>query len=61
LLETFVEKQRFRGTAYRAANWLCVGETAGRGKLDVHHQALLPKKTVWVYPLDRNFRLVLCA
>lgn len=60
LLETFVEQSRFRGTAYQAANWLCLGQTTGRGKLDVHHQALLPIKTVWVYPLDRNFRRVLC-
>lgn len=60
LLETFVEHPRFRGIAYRAANWSCLGATAGRGKLDVHHRSLLPKKTVWVYPLDRNFRRVLC-
>ena len=59
-LETFVEQSRFRGTAYQAANWLCLGQTTGRGKLDVHHQALLPIKTVWVYPLDRHFRRVLC-
>ena len=61
LLETFVEQSRFRGTAYQAANWLCLGQTTGRGKLDVHHQALLPIKTVWVYPLDRHFRRVLCG
>jgi hypothetical protein len=61
LLETFVEQKRFRGTAYQAANWLCLGQTSGRGKLDVHHQALLPIKAVWVYPLDRHFRRVLCA
>lgn len=60
LLETFVEQPRFRGIAYQAANWICLGVTAGRGKLDVHHRAPLPKKTVWVYPLDRNFRRVLC-
>lgn len=60
LLETFVEQSRFRGIAYQAANWICLGATAGRGKLDVHHRALLPKKTVWVYPLERNFRQVLC-
>jgi hypothetical protein len=61
LLETFVEQERFRGTAYQAANWLCLGQTTGRGKLDVHHQAQLPIKTVWVYPLDRHFRRVLCG
>jgi len=61
LLETFVEHPRFRGSVYRAANWTHLGETAGRGKLDVHHLDLLPKKSVWVYPLERNFRQALCA
>ena len=36
LLETFCERARFLGTCYQSANWLCVGETQGRGKLDVH-------------------------
>ena len=61
LLETFVEQPRFRGTAYRAANWQCVGETQGRGKLDVHHHAALPRKLVYIYPLQRDFRGILCA
>jgi len=61
LLETFVEQERFRGTAYQAATWLCLGQTTGRGKLDVHHQALLPIKAVWVYPLDKHFRRMLCG
>lgn len=61
LLETFVEHPRFRGSVYQAANWLRLGETAGRGKLDVHHLAPLPKKSVWIYPLERNFKQALCA
>ncbi|MBS1270297.1 MAG: hypothetical protein MAG794_01252 [Gammaproteobacteria bacterium] len=61
LLETFVEHPRFRGTAYRAANWLCIGQTRGRGKLDVHHRARLPKKSIWVYPLQRDFQHILCT
>ena len=61
LLETFVELPRFRGTCYRAANWSLLGKTKGRGKLDVYNQALLPKKAIWVYPLVKNFRRVLCA
>lgn len=61
LLETFVEQPRFRGTAYQAANWQRVGQTQGRGKLDVHHRAALPTKSVWVYPLRCDFRRVLCA
>lgn len=61
LLETFVESERFAGTSYKAANWLCVGETTGRGKLDVHHTAKGPVKTVWLSPLRKNFRKALCA
>ena len=59
LLETFVELPRFRGTCYRAANWSLLGETQGRGKLDVHNRASLPKKAIWVYPLDKDFRNIL--
>ncbi len=59
LLETFVELPRFRGTCYRAANWSLLGQTKGRGKLDVHHRASMPNKAVWVYPLRRDFRKAL--
>ena len=59
LLETFVEKRRFRGTCYKASNWIHVGETKGRGKLDTRFQRKLPVKTVWMYPLDKSFRRVL--
>lgn len=61
LLETFVETQRFRGTCYKAANWIYLGETQGRGKLDVHKTASLPIKAVLVLPLQKNFRQVLCS
>lgn len=57
LLETFVEAQRFSGTCYRAANWICVGQTQGRGKLGDHRLGQVPMKTVWVYPLAKDFRL----
>jgi hypothetical protein len=60
LLETFVEVQRFAGTCYRAANWTCVGQTQGRGKLGDHRLAQVPIKTVWVYPLAKDFRERLC-
>ena len=60
LVETFVEIPRFRGTCYKAANWTCLGETQGRGKLDVKKEAKLPKKSIWVHPLLRRFRRVLC-
>ena len=56
LLETFVEKDRFTGTCYKAANWLYVGDTKGRGKHDFHNECKLPVKSVWLYPLIKNFR-----
>ncbi|MEK7858333.1 MAG: Druantia anti-phage system protein DruA [Elusimicrobiota bacterium] len=61
LLETFVETPRFLGTCYKAANWMYLGNTQGRGKLDVGHKAELPKKTIWVYPLAKDFRRQLCS
>ena len=54
LLETFVQSDRFVGTSYRAANWISVGHTQGRGKPDVHHRRPLPKKEIWLYPLARD-------
>ena len=56
LLETFVEKERFEGTCYKAANWIYVGDTQGRGKLDIRHEHKVPVKAVWVYPLHRHYR-----
>jgi hypothetical protein len=56
LLETFVERERFLGSCYRAANWFCVGQTRGRGKRDQFHEAHLALKDVWLYPLRRDFR-----
>lgn len=55
LLETYVETNRFHGTCYKAANWIRVGQTQGRGKLDRHHRHLLPRKDVFLYPLRRGF------
>ena len=61
LLETFVEKPRFAGTCYKAANWQQLGDTQGRGKLDALHRHGKPIKSVWIYPLVPDFRLHLCA
>lgn len=61
LIETFVETQRFIGTCYRAANWTHVGQTRGRGKLDTRHQAPLPVKDIWLYPLEKKCRRTLCS
>ena len=59
LAETFIEKDRFRGICYAAANWACVGETRGRGRNDRACERAVPVKTVWVYPLRADFRTVL--
>jgi len=56
LLETFVERERFRGSCYRAANWLHLGQTQGRTRQDRQHRLQAPVKEVFVYPLQRNFR-----
>ena len=56
LLETFVEKGRYSGVCYRAANWHYLGDTTGRGKLDRYHRHSVPVKAVFVYPLVRNPR-----
>jgi len=56
LAETFVDSERFEGTSYRAANWLCVGQSQGRGRNDRNHQGGEPIKSVWCYPLKRDFR-----
>ena len=50
LLETFVEKPRFTGTCYKAANWQYLGDTQGRGKLDTLHRRDQPIKSIWAYP-----------
>ena len=60
LLETFVEVPRFRGVCYRAANWIHVGSTTGRGRDGGHHKAILPVKDIHIYPLDADYRSKLC-
>jgi hypothetical protein len=60
LLETFVESPRHRGTCYKAANWTHVGQTTGRGKKCPVHQAIIPVKDIWLYPLRKDFRTMLC-
>ncbi len=60
LVETFVEKQRYRGTCYQAANWIKAGETKGRGRQDKDNQQALPIKKVLFYALDQEARQRLC-
>ena len=59
-LETFVDTERFEGTCYRAANWLYLGKTTGRGKADQTKKQNRSLKAVWGYPLHRKFRQLLC-
>jgi hypothetical protein len=60
LLETLVETARYRGTCYRAANWLELGTTQGRGRMDAkrQRQGACPKQ-VFVYPLAKRARQLL--
>ena len=59
-LETFVDPGRFRGTCYRAANWINLGLTTGRGKDAQSKQPNRPRKEILGYPLTRRFRALLC-
>lgn len=59
LAETFVEQERFAGTAYRAANWVKVGQTTGRTRQDATRSIQRPVKEVYLYPLRPDFREVL--
>jgi len=56
LLETFVERGRFRGTSYRAANWQHVGATCGRGRQDRRRAQAVSVKDIYLYPLQRDWR-----
>jgi len=59
LLESFVQKNLFAGTCYKAANWINVGQTKGRGKLGPAGKISVPIKDIWVYPLVKKFRVLL--
>lgn len=61
LFETFVEDQKFKGACYKASNWVMVGKTQGRGKMDRKHQNLLPIKSIWLFPLSKKFKKILCS
>jgi hypothetical protein len=59
-LESFVDPERFAGTCYRAANWLFLGRTTGRGKADHTNKPNRSRKVVLGYPLTKHFRHRLC-
>lgn len=60
LLETYIERGRFSGTCYRAANWEHVGRSRGRGRQDRTGKHLATVKDVYVFPLSRRWKSVLC-
>ena len=60
-LETFVERERFRGTCYRAANWVRVGATQGRTRNDRDRRIRSTVKDVYMLALSKNFRRELGA
>jgi len=61
LLETFVEKGRFKGTCYKAANWQLMGQTKGRGKLGPAGKISVPIKDIWLYPINSEYKNVLIS
>lgn len=58
-LETFVERDRFKGTCYKAANWIYIGETTGRGRDDIDKLYQLPVKDIYLYPLHKKYQKIL--
>jgi hypothetical protein len=56
LVETFVERERFAGTSYKASNWIQLGATTGRSRQDHGHTLRVPVKDVYLYPLDSRYR-----
>jgi hypothetical protein len=60
LIETFVERDRFQGTCYKASNWKLVGQTTGRSRQDRYSTMSVPVKDIYLYPLTPRFREILC-
>jgi hypothetical protein len=56
LIESFVDISRYSGACYRAANWIAVGKTKGRGRQDRFNQSALSPKAIYVYPIEHDFR-----
>jgi len=56
LIESFVDISRYSGACYRAANWIAVGKTKGRGRQDRFNQSALSRKAIYVYPIENDFR-----
>ena len=61
LVESFVDASRFKGSSYRAANWIHRGPTAGRGRQDRKHEPRVGKKEIFLFPLEPSWREKLCV
>ena len=61
LMETLVDASRYRGVCYRAANWIQVGMTQGRGRMDRWRSTQAVPKHIFLYPLHRRWRQQLCG
>jgi hypothetical protein len=61
LVETFVDRSRFTGACYRAANWMRIGKTKGRTRQDRYTRIKVPIKDLYIYPLAADFKQRLCA
>jgi hypothetical protein len=61
MVESFVQRDRFRGTAYQAANWTRVGATTGRTRQDRYSSIQAPVKDIYLYPLIAKFKQRLCG
>jgi hypothetical protein len=61
LAESFVERERFAGVCYRAANWILAGQSRGRSRADREHTLQVPIKDIYLYPLVVDFRQRLCT
>lgn len=60
LVETYCDAQQHAGTCFRASNWTCIGQTAGRGRFAAPGQNV-PLKSIFVYPLQSGWRHLLGA
>lgn len=61
LVETFVDRSRFAGTCYKAANWRRIGKSTGRSRQDRNHRLQVPVKDIYVYPLTPDYQKQLCG
>jgi hypothetical protein len=56
LLETFVDIFHYAGTCYKASNWIFLGKTKGRGRMDSEHENKSSPKAIYMYPLQKDFK-----